>query len=228
MDWSKMKKRWKIPAVLLCLAVLAVLCWRLWPGTGEALPPPADMDRGWELVLVNSEHSLPEDWEVELITLNNGCQVDERIYPDLQQMFDDMRALDIYPVVRDGWRSQEVQQGLLDDMAADYREQGYSRRDALDLAKQWVALPGTSEHQLGIAVDINPDTSMSTGDQVYGWLAEHAHEYGFILRYPPDKTDITGISNEPWHYRYVGREAAAEIRELGMCLEEYLDYLNGA
>lgn len=60
----------------------------------------------------------------------------------------------------------------------------------------------------------------------YGWLAEHAWEYGFIRRYPPDKTDITGISNEPWHYRYVGREAAADMRELGICLEEYIDYLN--
>ena len=81
---------------------------------------------------------------------------------------------------------------------------------------------GTSEHELGISVDINADTQRCSSDAMYQWLAQHAWEYGFIYRYPQDKTQITGIINEPWHYRYVGKEAAKEINEKGICLEEYL------
>ena len=90
-------------------------------------------------------------------------------------------------------------------------------------AKEWVALPGTSEHQLGIAVDINADKSKSSNDEVYMWLAANAHNYGFILRYPQGKQEITGTSYEPWHYRYVGVDAAREIYERGICLEEYFE-----
>jgi D-alanyl-D-alanine carboxypeptidase len=86
-----------------------------------------------------------------------------------------------------------------------------------------VAIPGTSEHQLGLGVDINADGVNSAGYEVYDWLEAHCWEYGFILRYPEDKTDITGISNEPWHFRYVGQEAAEYIMSNGLCLEEYLE-----
>ena len=82
---------------------------------------------------------------------------------------------------------------------------------------------GTSEHQLGIAVDINADKSKSSNDEVYTWLAANAHNYGFILRYPQGKQEITGTSYEPWHYRYVGVDAAREIYERGICLEEYFE-----
>lgn len=107
----------------------------------------------------------------------------------------------------------------------EYENEGKSKSEAKKLAEQWVAIPGTSEHQLGIAVDINADTTKSSSDDVYSWLAENAHKYGFIKRYPSDKTDITGVINEPWHYRYVGKEAALEIYSQGMCLEEYIDTL---
>ena len=107
----------------------------------------------------------------------------------------------------------------------EYENEGKSKSEAKKLAEQWVAIPGTSEHQLGIAVDINADTTKSSSDDVYSWLAENAHKYGFIKRYPSDKTDITGVINEPWHYRDVGKEAALEIYSQGMCLEEYIDTL---
>ena len=84
-------------------------------------------------------------------------------------------------------------------------------------------MPGTSEHQLGIAVDINADKSKSSNDEVYTWLAANAHNYGFILRYPQGKQEITGTSYGPWHYRYVGVDAAREIYERGICLEEYFE-----
>ena len=94
-------------------------------------------------------------------------------------------------------------------------------------AARWVALPGTSEHHTGLALDIvsSSYTALTrrqekTAEQQ--WLMEHCWEYGFILRYPEEKGDITGIYYEPWHYRYVGREAALEIRDSGLCFEEYL------
>ena len=90
-------------------------------------------------------------------------------------------------------------------------------------AKEWVAVPGTSEHQLGIAVDINADKSRSTNEEVYQWLAKNAYKYGFILRYPQGKEDVTGTDYEPWHYRYVGNGAAEEIYNGQICLEEYME-----
>ena len=175
----------------------------------------------WNLIVVNRWNELPEDYEVELTELSNGQMVDSRIYPYLQKMFDAARTEDVYPVVREGYRTAEEQQEILDDKIQTYINQGYSQSRAEKTAKEWVALPGTSEHQLGIAVDINADKSKCSNEDVYGWLAENAYKYGFVLRYPPGKQKITGTSYEPWHYRYVGEEAAKEIYERGICLEEY-------
>ena len=178
---------------------------------------------GWNLVVVNRWNELPEDYVVELMELSNGQKIDERIYPYLQEMFDAARAEGIYPIVREGYRTEEEQQAIFDEKVQAYINEGYSRSRAERTAKEWVALPGTSEHQLVIAVDINADKSKCSNDEVYEWLAENAHEYGFILRYPQGKTEITGTSYEPWHYRYVGVDAAQEIFERGICLEEYFN-----
>ena len=179
----------------------------------------------WNLIVVNRWNEIPEDYSVELTKLSNGQKIDSRIYPALQEMFDAARAEGIYPIVREGYRTTEEQQEILDDKIQAYINEGYSKRRAEKTAKEWVALPGTSEHQLGIAVDINADKSKCTNEEVYEWLAENAYKYGFILRYPVGKQEITGTSYEPWHYRYVGIEAAQEIYELGICLEEYFEKL---
>lgn len=185
----------------------------------------ASEDNGWNLILVNRDSYIPDDYQVELTELSNGEKVDSRIYPELQEMFNDARAQGYGLFVREGYRKQEEQQQLLDEKIEAYENEGKSKPEAKKLAEQWVAIPGTSEHQLGIAVDINADTTKSSSDDVYSWLAENAHKYDFIMRYPSDKTDITGVTNEPWHYRYVGKEAALEIYSQGMCLEEYIDTL---
>jgi len=185
----------------------------------------ASEDNGWNLILVNRDSYIPDDYQVELTELSNGKKVDSRIYPELQEMFNDARAQGYGLFVREGYRTQEEQQQLLDEKIEAYENEGKSKSEAKKLAEQWVAIPGTSEHQLGIAVDINADTTISSSDDVYSWLAENAHKYGFIKRYPSDKTDITGVINEPWHYRYVGKEAALEIYSQGICLEEYIDTL---
>lgn len=177
----------------------------------------------WEHMLVNRWNSIPEGYEIDTVTLDNGKQVDSRIYEDLRNMFDDARAKDVYPYVTEAFRSTEDQQGMMKLYIERYIEEGYDEETAKEMAEAYVALPGTSEHQLGLALDINADTNISGDNEaVYGWLAENAYRYGFILRYPEGKEDITGISYEPWHYRYVGKEFAEEIHRDGLCLEEYL------
>lgn len=213
---------------LIFAILLAVLIWGFWklPESSTISSPvlstPIQQSDDWQLLLVNRDHPLPEDYTLETVQLSNGERVDERIYPALQQMFDDMRAAGVYPVVASGYRTTEEQQQILDDKIAAYEQEGYTRKEAETLAEDWVALPGTSEHQLGLAVDINADGIHSTGQEVYNWLLENSARYGFIKRYPEDKTHITGISNEPWHYRYVGEEAAKEMTRQNLCLEEYL------
>ena len=151
---------------------------------------------GWNLILVNRDNYIPDDYKVQLTELSNGKKVDSRIYPELQEMFDAAREQGYGLFVREGYRTQEEQQQLLDEKIEAYENDGKSKSEAKRLAEQWVAIPGTSEHQLGIAVDINADTTKSSSDDVYNWLAENAHTYGFIKRYPSNKTDITGVIND--------------------------------
>ena len=185
----------------------------------------ADTSFGWNLILVNDDYCIPSDYEVKLTELANGENVDSRIYPQLQQMFDDARATGLELFVREGYRTTQEQKDIMDERIQQYLEEGYSRAEAKKLAEAYVAKPGTSEHELGIAVDINADTSICSSDAVYTWLANNAYKYGFIKRYPDDKTEITGVNNEPWHYRYVGVDTAREIQEKGLCLEEYIESL---
>lgn len=183
----------------------------------------ANLSGQWELILVNASHAVPETYDVKLTQLSNGRSVDSRIYPALQQMFDDARAQGVDPIVREGYRTRADQQAIMDEQIASYTAKGIPESIAEMLAADRVAQPGTSEHELGLAVDINAKAgSGTTNEQVYAWLKEHAPEYGFILRYPEGKSKITGISYEPWHYRYVGTEHAMAITESGLTLEEYL------
>ena len=195
------------------------------PFLGNITHHMASEDHGWNLILVNRENYIPADYEVQLTELSNGKKVDSRIYPELQEMFNAARTQGYGLFVREGYRTQEEQQQLMNEKIEAYENEGKSKSEAKKLAEQWVAIPGTSEHQLGIAVDINADTTKSSRDDVYNWIEENAHTYGFIKRYPSNKTDITGVINEPWHYRYVGKEAASAIYSQGICLEEYIETL---
>ena len=170
----------------------------------------------WNLTLVNRWNPLPEGWTV-----------DSRCYDALQQMMDACRAEGLHPVVCSAYRTQAVQQNIFDQMKQSLLDQGYSDADAETEAGRQVAVPGTSEHQLGLAVDIvDLDHQLLDESQeqtaVQQWLMTNSWRYGFILRYPTAKTETTGIIYEPWHYRYVGRDHAQAIRQSGQCLEEFL------
>ena len=183
----------------------------------------ATEQNGWNLILVNQDYYIPEDYKVTLVKLDNGERVDERICPALLEMFEEADKDDVYMVVADGYRSHKEQEEVLKEKTKEYQKRVLIPWIAKMMAEKWVAIPGTSEHQLGIAVDINADAIHSSGQQVYQWLFNHAYEYGFIQRYPSDKSNITGINYEPWHYRYVGEDVAKEMFETDICLEEYLE-----
>lgn len=209
-------------AILLVSITAAVLL--IWTNTALTKPKgeQAVIPDNPLLILVNSDYHIPKDYEINLLELSNGQKVDERIYPDLQKMFDNMRAENYSPYVREGYRTAAEQKEILTDTIAEHIKNGSTPIAAYNQARNTVAAVGNSEHQLGLAVDINPISGSANEWGVYPWLAEHSWEYGFILRYPEGKTDITGISYEPWHFRYVGKTAAMEIHFNNLTLEEYI------
>lgn len=181
----------------------------------------------WNLTLVNPWNEVPEGYEVRLTQLRNNQAIDTRCYPQLQQMMDDCRAAGLNPLICASYRTMEKQQELFEDKKQRVIAEGCPEDKADEEAAKTVALPGTSEHQLGLAVDIvdmgyqQLDTEQEN-TPVQRWLMENSWKYGFVLRYPTEKSEITGIIYEPWHYRYVGKAAAKEMYRKNLCLEEYL------
>ena len=180
-------------------------------------------DTPWYLLLVNKEHPLPYDYSFNKFTLSDGSIIDERIYPELQDMFDAARADGIYPKINYAYRSNEEQKEIYDRRINEYLAEGYSQQEAEELAGTYVMLPGTSEHETGLALDITADKDYCTVEDLQAWFLKNSWQYGFTVRYPSTKTEITGINYEPWHYRYVGKEAAQSMYVSGKCLEEYVE-----
>lgn len=195
------------------------------PNDIQIQPGAQDMD--WMLTLVNGDHPMPADYEPTLIEIGNGEYFEEKAVDSLLKMLSDARAQGLSPLVCSAYRDEEFQTELYNNQVETQMETGLTYSEALEEAKKVVAYPGTSEHQLGLSVDIVSseyqllDEAQAETD-VAEWLKANCYKYGFILRYPPEKTEITGVIFEPWHYRYVGAEAAAAIMNENLCLEEYL------
>jgi D-alanyl-D-alanine carboxypeptidase len=187
-------------------------------------------DTNWQLILANPWNTLPENFTVETKSFHNGHSVDRRIFDDLEMMLEAAKREGLSPIICSSYRTLEKQKSLFENKIGKYLSNGLSDQEAAVEAAKWVAIPGTSEHQTGLAVDIVAKSYQildkeqeNTPEQK--WLMENSYKYGFILRYPENKSDLTGINYEPWHYRYVGKEAAKEIYENGICLEEYLNQI---
>ncbi len=184
----------------------------------------------WELVLVNRDHKIPEGYSVELEEVETTHKIDKRVAESLRQMLSDAREEGLSPIICSSYRTREKQTQLYNNKVKEYKRFGYSSDEAENLASYWVAIPGTGEHETGLAVDIVSkkyqilDEKQEETD-VQKWLMENSYKYGFTLRYPTDKKEITMINYEPWHYRYVGIDNATYMKEHDMCLEEYIDYL---
>ncbi len=184
----------------------------------------------WQLVLVNKQHPVPEDYNFTLGTITGSMKCDVRIIDELMAMMEAAKADGINLMICSPYRDYNRQTVLFNRKIDYYMDKGYSYMEAYKIASITVTVPGASEHQIGLALDIvsNTYTSLDTG---FGetdagiWLREHGYEYGFILRYPLGKEYITGIQYEPWHYRYVGKEAATAIMKQGITLEEFLEDL---
>ena len=179
------------------------------------------------LTLVDREHPVEDDYNVEFTLLGDGQMVDSRCVDDLEEMLSACRAAGGRPVVAESFRTWGAQEKLYDDMLSALMHSGLSREEAEEHLTGKLEQPGCSEHQLGLAVVILEEGSELPADQQEGtettrWLHENAWRYGFILRYPAHKTSITGIEYRPCHYRYVGRGAAEQIHSLDLTLEEYI------
>ena len=181
----------------------------------------------FSLRLVNADNPLPAGFTVETKALENGERFDARAFSALAQMLADGAGQGLNFVVCSGYRTMEQQTQLYNKKVAYYKDQGLSASAAGEKAATVVARPGTSEHNLGLAADIcaldyqRLEDGYAETDEAK-WLLENCADYGFILRYPKEKEQITGVIYEPWHFRYVGKAAAKEIMASGLCLEEYL------
>ena len=210
---------------LRAAASLALGLTLMFDSWGYVMPHqnPADV-----LILVNKQNRAPAV-PVTLVKPDvtpTSEAVSENIYmrPEaaqaLESLFEGAAQAGLTLYATSGFRSYSTQKAIFDRKAAERGETAANRS---------VAKAGYSEHQTGLAMDIEGQSTLNTGlTEAFGespegiWVAQHCHEYGFIIRYPEDKTDITGYIYEPWHLRYVGLEAAQEISELDVTLEEYI------
>ena len=197
------------------------------PDASSAAPVETIPRDEWYMVLANRSSVLPGDFTVAETATVGEAVIDARIAEALRQMVNDAAAAGVKLKPTNGYRSIARQQELWDARVKTLMEGGLSQADAETKAIDYTSAPGTSDHNTGLGLDIvsedHPAKDAGFAETAAAqWLAEHAADYGFILRYPSDKTEATGMDYEPWHYRYVGSEQAHKIKESGLCLEEYL------
>lgn len=171
--------------------------------------------KGIQVVLVNKDNPIPDDWTWDTVEVEKDRPIQRIAAEPLRQMLADCRAAGNNCYLNSAYRTHKQQTEILKLRTQEYEEKGMTYEEAYEETLKTVALPGTSEHELGLSTDL-------VGKEANEWLAVHCWEYGFILRYPADKEEITGITNEPWHFRYVGVEVAMDMKDTGLCLEEYL------
>lgn len=204
-----------------------------YPATG-----PNGLDANFsQLLLVNAQNPLPEDYDYEgnLTEIPtkyiNGMlkQIDKNVWPYMQAMIDAQRETETnsknWLYVRSPYRSYATQKMLFTQETGKWLKTGLSSEEAEAKAATVVTRPGTSEHNTGFSADFNIAEDSFESTAMFTWMQEHAADYGFVLRFPKDKQEITGITYESWHYRFVGINNAKEMNRLNMCLEEYVEYM---
>jgi len=195
---------------------------------------PISDPNDWRIILVNREHMLSKEIGIELTSITQNAKpnmkIDSRIATSYQDMVAAAKKDGINLYLRSGYRAIKLQQTYYDASVKSYKSQGLSDEEASAKALEYLQYPGASEHHTGLALDIISVEWQNTVEDLnakfettdaFKWLDKNAAEYGFTLRYPKDKENITGIKYEPWHYRYVGKEVAAYLKEKGLTLEEY-------
>lgn len=232
----------KIIAITLLIYVLYIgvqLLILTYPNSADKLKTAQDsipaaserrVDNLWAYYLINADYPLDSDFTVGLEEVQGGFMMDERCAGYAKQMIADAAADGVELTVVSAYRNVKKQQENLESYTERLVSMGYSRSDAKKLAEKEIALPYTSEHNAGLALDILTPDWWQTHDDVtadfenteqFRWLAENAHKYGFILRYPKEYESVTGIVYEPWHYRFVGVYYAGRIKESGLPFEYF-------
>lgn len=196
---------------------------------------PAGSLNDWNLILLNHDEENKIDGDLSFEKTKFDSQwVDSRAGVYYKQMYDAAKKEGITLFLRSGYRSIATQTVNYNANVQREIKRGNSEEEAIRLTNLYYTVPGHSEHHTGLAFDLlTPEyhTNIYTLDErfastdAYKWLVEHAHEYGFILRYPKEKQNITKINFEPWHYRFVGIEHATYIKEHNLCFEEYIELL---
>ena len=180
----------------------------------------------WRLTLANYENLLPENFTVKVENIDKTRQFDARAIGELNDMMNQMKKDGITNIwIQSAYRSVARQKELYDASVKKYLQEGKTQEEAEKLTNEYINKPGSSDHNLGLAVDFNKVDNGFEKLEGFKWLQKNAENYGFVLRYPKDKEDITKIAYESWHWRYVGVEHAKKMNELNMCLEEYIKYL---
>lgn len=174
----------------------------------------------WYIVVVDKNRQMPEGYEPELEYIaDSDCTLDARIAKYFDAMYEAALADGVELIPYSGYRSYETQEYNYNSLVEDYLDSGYTQEEAEAEAATEILPPGCSEHNLGLAIDIESTDESFAETEAYAWLVENAHKYGFIERYPDGKQDITGVIAEPWHWRFVGKYAET-IKNSGLCLEE--------
>lgn len=196
-------------------------------------PSPAGLDPNYtNLLLVNGKNPLPQDYDYggNLITIeakyHNGQlnQIDAQVWPYMKAMLEAAWEDGVDLKVWSPYRSYDTQQMLFNNQVQRCINKGFVGADAENEAATVVARPGTSEHNTGLCADFNMASDTFETTPMYTWMCENAEDYGFILRYPKDKIDITGVIYESWHWRFVGIKTAREMNAMGVTLEEYVQH----
>ena len=225
-DIYPMKTKKKPVAVNIILGLLALLVAGFF--IARAAGWTGQKNEAKLLVLVNPWNQISADLNPEFTIIEGTQMVDSRCAADLEDMLRGCRAAGNSPLIVSSYRDWSQQEELYQNKVSELMAQGFDRETAEADAKSHAAAPGYSEHQLGLAVDIVDEGYTALDEKqadtdAQQWLMENCWQYGFILRYPEGKSEITGVEYEPWHYRYVGLSAAEQIHELDITLEEYID-----
>lgn len=185
--------------------------------------PITDAEK-WNLAIINTKYPLPDSYAPTLSNAISGSniQLDSRVSEHYAEMYAAAKLSGCVLTPYSGYHSYALQETTYNRKVNFYVNQGISAEEANQKASTQVLPAGCSEHNAGLAMDIVSASSDFINTKEYKWLCENAYNYGFILRYPEDKTAITGMNFEPWHWRYVGTQAAKEMKENNQCLEEYL------
>lgn len=178
-------------------------------------------------ILVNDHQPLPESYQPDLVETKNGHLVHKEIKASLENMINDAKNEGIELIICSAYRDYEKQARLVDNSIKRYMNEGYDYKEAYFKTRNYLAVVGRSEHHTGLAVDLVGISYQALDEGQANtpenkWLNENAHKYGFIVRYPKEKGELTGILHESWHFRYVGEPAAAFIKENQLCLEEFI------